>query len=56
MGRVFQRPFEPSHFHTIGHIGGAFVGGKGNEAEVTLALKTLKAADSGRSDLKCSKL
>jgi len=25
---LFQRPFEPSHFHTIGHTGGTFGVGK----------------------------
>ena len=44
MKRVIQRPFEPSHFHTNGHTGGAF--GEENiitVAEVFLVVKTLQA-------------
>jgi len=38
MGRVFQRTFEPSHFHTVGHTGGTF----GEEKNIT-AVKVFPA-------------
>jgi len=52
MERVFQRLSEPSHFYTVGHTEGSFVGGKYHHFDVFLAVETLKVQVAMKSLLK----